>query len=169
MMSISTKDHYETESLSQDAWREGFLQRILVLSAVVGLFALIPTVISTSDLILQSVYIGVFVLLVALILIRLPYTVKAVIFVLLPLVLGFGSLTETGIRGDSLFFFLAFVTFSSLLIGLRAGTLAIILTEIIIVGMGYLILNEHVTLSDKGTLGGDLTDWISAAASQILF
>jgi GAF domain-containing protein len=168
MMSISKKDHYETESLSQDTWREGFLQRILVLSAVVGLFALIPSVISTSDLILQSVYIGVFVLLVALILIRLPYTVKAVIFVLLPLVLGFGSLTETGIRGDSLFFFLAFVTFSSLLIGLRAGTVAIILTEIIIVGMGYLILNEHVTLSDKGTLGGDLTDWISAAASQLL-
>jgi GAF domain-containing protein len=168
MMSITAKDQNEIESVLQGTWRERFLQRILVLSAVVGLFALIPAVIGTSDLILQSVYIGVFTLLVALILIRLPYMVKAVIFVLLPLVLGFGSLTETGIRGDSLFFFLAFVAFSSLLIGPRAGVVSIIITELIIIGMGYLILNGHITLSDKSTFEGDLTDWISAAASQLL-
>jgi GAF domain-containing protein len=167
-MSIPTEDRYENENAPQDAWRVRFLQRILVLSAVVGLFALIPAVIGTSDLILQSVYIGVFVLLVTVILIRLPYMVKAVIFVLLPLVLGFGSLTETGIRGDSLFFFLAFVVFSSLLIGPRAGVVSIILTELIIAGMGYLILNEHISLSDQLTFEGDLTDWISAAASQLL-
>jgi len=167
-MSIPTQDQYEGESASQDAWRERFLQRILILSAVVGLFALIPAVISTTELILQGVYIGVFVLLVAMILIRLPYMVKATIFVLLPLVLGIGSLTETGIRGDALFFFLAFVTFSSLLVGPRAGFASIIITELIIIGMGYLILNEQFTLSGKLAVGGDLSDWASAAASQLL-
>jgi GAF domain-containing protein len=167
-MSISTEGQYEIESISQDAWREQFLQRILILSAVVGLFALVPAVISITDLFLQSVYIGVFVLLVAVILIRLPYIIKATIFVLLPLVLGFGSLTETGIRGDALFFFLAFVTFSSLLVGPRAGVASIIITELIIIGMGYLILNEHFTLSSKLAFEGDLADWISAAVSQLL-
>ncbi len=167
-MSISAIDRNETEPLSQDAWREQFIQKILILSAVVGLFALVPAVISTSDLILQSVYIGVFALLVTVTLVRLPYIVKATIFVLLPLLLGFFSLTETGIRGDSLFFFLAFVTFACLFIGTQAAVAAIALNEIIIVGMGYLILNEHYTLSDKLTPQGDLIDWIIAIASQLL-
>jgi GAF domain-containing protein len=82
--------------------------------------------------------------------------------------LGIGSLTETGIRGDSLFFFLAVVTFSSLLIGPRAGIVSIALTEIIIVGMGYLILNDLFLLSARLAFEGDLWDWISAAVSQLL-
>jgi hypothetical protein len=75
-MSISTQDQIESENITQDAWQERFLQRILILSAVVGLFAVIPAVIGTNEIILQSVYISVFVLLVATILIRLPYIVK---------------------------------------------------------------------------------------------
>jgi GAF domain-containing protein len=167
-MSISTQDQIESENITQDAWQERFLQRILILSAVVGLFAVIPAVIGTNEIILQSVYISVFVLLVATILIRLPYIVKATIFVLLPLVLGLSSLTETGIRGDSLFFFLAFITFSSLFIGPRAGVASIIITELIIIGMGYLVLAGYITLSDKLAFEGDFWDWTVAAVSQLL-
>ena len=167
-MSISTVSQKQSNSLGQDAWRERFLQRILIISAIIGLFALISAVISTPDLVLQSVYIGVYVLLVASVLIRFPYIVKASLFVSLTLILGIGSLTETGIRGDSLFFFLAFVTFSTLLIGPRMGVASIVITEIIIIGMGYLILNNIFTLSDKIAFEGDLADWISAAASQLL-
>ena len=167
-MRTSVQDQFESEIVPQDAWREQFLQRILIFSAVIGLFALIPAVISTSDLILQSTYIGVYVLLVAVVIIRLPYNVKAMLFVLLPLILGFGSLTETGIRGDSLFFFLAFVTFTTLLLSPRAGVISIAVTEIIIFSMGYLVLNGNFRLSEKLALGGDLSDWGSAAISQLL-
>lgn len=167
-MSITKEEQYDIESSSQDAWREQFLQRILILSAVVGLFALIPAVIGASDVILQSVYIGVFVSLVTVTVTRLPYLVKAAIFVLLPLILGIVSLTETGIRGDSLFFFLAFVTLSSLLIGTRTGVISAIIAELVIIGMGYLILNERFTLSDKLAVDGDLTEWIIAATSYLL-
>jgi GAF domain-containing protein len=167
-MRTSVQDQFESEIVPQDAWREQFLQRILIFSAVIGLFALIPAVISTSDLILQSTYIGVYVLLVAVVIIRLPYNVKAMLFVLLPLILGFGSLTETGIRGDSLFFFLAFVTFATLLLSPRTGVISIAVTEIIIFGMGYLVLNGNFRLSEKLALGGDLSDWGSAAISQLL-
>jgi GAF domain-containing protein len=94
--------------------------------------------------------------------------VKASIFVLLPLFLGFGSLTETGIRGDSLFFFLAFVTFSSLLIGSRAGIASIVISEFIIISMGYLVLNGHFKLTSSLAFEGDLADWISAGVSQLM-
>lgn len=167
-MNTFTQAQIQSDNIGQDSWRENFLQRILIISAIVGLFALIPAVISTPDLILQSVYIGVYALLTASILIRFPYTVKATLFVLLTLILGIGSITETGIRGDSLFFFLAFVTFSTLLIGPRVGIAAIVITEIIIIAMGYLLLNDLYALSDKLALEGDLEDWISAGASQLL-
>jgi len=167
-MSISIQTQNKDNNFQRDDWRERFLQRILIISAVVGLFALIPAIISTSDLILQSVYIGVYVLLVASILIGFPYFVKAGLFASLTLILGISSLTETGIRGDALFFFLAFVTFSNLLIGPRVGFISILITETVIGIMGYLVLNNLYTLSDKSAFSGDLTAWISAAASQLL-
>ena len=167
-MSISTQIKQDDSFGRQEGWREKFLQRILIVSAVLGIFALIPAVISTSDLILQSIYIGVYVVLVTSVLVDFPYLLKASLFTSLPLILGVSSLTETGIRGDSLFWFLAFVTFSTLLISPRVGIASIIITEIIIIGMGYLLLNDFYALSDKLALEGDITDWISAAASQFL-
>ena len=168
-MNIVSKTQNHPENYSQHGkWRERFIQRILVISSIVGLFALIPAVISTTDLILQSVYIGVYVLLVTSTLLNLPYIPKASLFVLLPLILGLASISETGIRGDSLFFFLAFVVFSTLLISPRIGYISISITEIIILVMGYLVLNNIVELSDKFAFEGDLTDWVSAAASQFL-
>ena len=167
-MSISTQTQIEDKNFSQDAWREPFLQRILIISAVVGLIALIPAVISTSNLIIQGIYIGVYVLLVASVLTGFPYMIKAGLFVSLTLILGISSLVETGIRGDSLFFFLAFVTFSTLLIGPWVGVISIIITEVIIVVMGYLTLNGLFTTTDPLAFEGNLSDWISAAASQLL-
>ena len=160
--------HNQEDDFPEENWRERFLQRILIISAVIGLFALIPAIFSTSDLVLQSIYIGVYVLLVASILIGFPYIIKASVFASLPLILGIGSLTETGIRGDSLFFFLAFVTFSTLLIGPKVGFVTIAITEFIITFTGYLILNNIFTLSDNRAFEGDLADWISAAATQLL-
>jgi GAF domain-containing protein len=168
-MNIASNNHNLSDNYSHPGdWREQFIQRILIISSIIGLFALIPAVISTTDLILQSIYIGVYVLLVASTLFSLPYIAKAGLFVLLPLVLGLASISETGIRGDSLFFFLAFVVFSTLLISPRVGVISIVITEIIIIVMGYLLLNNTIELSDKLAFEGDLTDWISAAASQFL-
>lgn len=152
----------------QDDWQERYLQRILIISASIGILALIPAVLSTDNLTLQGVYIAVFVTLVIAILIQLPYKIKASIFIVLPLILGLSSLAETGIRGDSLFFLLAFVTLSALLLGHNTGIAAITISEIAIIVMGYLVLNGHYTLADKLAFAGDLKDWISAGFTQLL-
>jgi len=156
-------------NITIENWREFFLQRILILSSIIGLFALIPAVISTEVLGLQGVYIGAYVLIVTSVIIRFPYLIKASLFVLLPLFLGVGSLTETGIRGDSLFFFLAFVSFGTLFINQRVGVAAIFVSEMIIIVIGYMALNGLFTFSDKTALGGEITDWLSAAISHLLF
>ena len=167
-MTHSTPTTHRNISFAHDNWREPFLQRILIIAAVIGIVAVISAVLSTDDLILQAIYLGAYATLVASILIRLQYLVKAGLFVTLPLILAVASLSETGIRGDSLFFLLAFVTLSTLLIGPRSGIASVIISELIIVIMGYLILNNHYTLSDKFSFEGDLTDWISAGATQLL-
>ena len=167
-MTHSTPTTHRNISFAHDNWREPFLQRILIIAAVIGIVAVISAVLSTDDLILQAIYLGAYATLVASVLIRLPYLVKAGLFVTLPLILAVASLSETGIRGDSLFFLLAFVTLSTLLIGPRSGIASVIISELIIVIMGYLILNNHYTLSDKFSFEGDLTDWISAGATQLL-
>lgn len=167
-MIFPTPTANRTNSMSQDNWREPFLQRILIIATVVGAIAVTSAVLSTDDFLLQAIYLGAYLTLVALTLIRLPYLIKASLFVSLPLILGIASLSETGIRGDSLFFLLAFVTLSTLLIGPRSGVASVIMAELIIVVAGYLILNDHYTLSDKLSFEGDLTDWISAGATQLL-
>ena len=115
----SPETQKQTEFSKRDDWQENFLQRILILSAIIGIFALVPAVLNTDNLTLKSIYVGVFVTLVTAILIKMPYLAKAYIFIALPFILGVSSLSETGIRGDVLFFLLAFVTFSALLIGHR--------------------------------------------------
>jgi len=151
-----------------DDWRERFLQRILILSASIGIFALVPAVLNTNVLALKGIYVGVFVTLVTAILIKMPYLVKAYIFIALPFILGASSLSETGIRGDVLFFLLAFVTFSALLIGHQAGVIAIIISELTVIVGGYLILNGYYLLSDRLALEGSITSWASAAFSLLL-
>jgi GAF domain-containing protein len=158
----------QNDSIAQDAWREQFLQRILVIAAALGIVAIIPALLNTDSLILQSIYIGVFVTLVAAIVIRLPYLIKAGVFVALPLILGISSMANAGIHGDSLFFLLAYVTLSALLIGPRSGLVAIGLSEAVIITMGYLVLNEHFSLLDPLSIVGGLEIWIIDSIVHLL-
>jgi GAF domain-containing protein len=153
---------------SQQDWRIKFLQNILTGSAIFGLFALIPAVISTPILLLKIIYIGVYLVLLTAVVIRLPYLVKAYIFVLLPLILGVSSISETGIRGDGLVFMLAFVIFSALLLGSRVAVVSIIASEFSIIIMGYLILTGSYRLTSEPYYEGSLTDWLSGGATLLL-
>lgn len=158
----------QDNSLAQDDWREQFLQRILIIAAVLGIFAVIPALLTTDDLILQSIYIGVFVTLVATIVLRLPYLIKAGIFVALPFILGLSSMANAGVHGDSLFFLLAYVILSTLLIGTRSGLIAVGLSEAVIVTMGYLVLNERFSLLDPSAITGGLENWITDSVVYLL-
>jgi GAF domain-containing protein len=161
-------DPQQDNNFVQDDWRERFLQRILIIAAVFGIFAVIPALLNTDVLILQSIYVGVFVILVATIVIRLPYLIKAGIFVALPFILGVSSIANAGIHGDSLFFLLAYVILSALLIGTLSGLIAVGLSEAVIITMGYLVLNERFSLLAPLSITGDLEIWITDSVVFLL-
>jgi GAF domain-containing protein len=102
------------------------------------------------------------------IVIRPPYLIKAILFVTLPLILGISSMLNAGIRGDSLFFLLAFVTFSALLIGTRGGLIAIGVSKIVVTVIGYLILNNLYYLLDPLSPKGSLENWITDSVLLLL-
>jgi len=167
-MNHSTHSLDHKDSLTLGDWRETFLQRILVITAAIGTIAVLLGILTTENLVLQGIYISVYVILVVTLVIRMPYTIKAIVFVTLPFILGISSMVNAGIRGDSLFFFLAFVTFSALLIGTRSGLIAISLSESVIVVMGFLILNDHFSLLDPLSDTGNLENWMTDGVVHFL-
>lgn len=158
-----------SNNIAQDDWRDQFLHQILIIAAILGTFAVIAGVLTTDSILLQGIYLGVFITLVAMIVIRPPYLIRASIFVVLPFIVGLSSMTNAGLRGDSLFFFLAYVTFSALLVGPRSGWIAIGLGEVAIIIMGYLTLNEYFTPLDPLAGTSTLANWITDGVMYLLF
>lgn len=158
----------ENKAVFQDQWREKFLQNILVIAAIVGVLGLIPGILSTSNLILQGIYIGAFAVLVFTIIANLPYIFKASVFVALPLILGINSTLNTGTNGDGLFFFLAFVTLSAILIGIRASFIAFIVSEIVIISTGSLVLTNQITLLNQTAAPGIFVEWATDCIMLLL-
>ncbi len=77
-------------------------------------------------------------------------------------------MTNAGLRGDSMFFFLAYVTFSALLVGPGSGMIAIGLGEVVIITMGYLTLNGHYTPLDPLSGTSTLANWITDSVLYLL-
>ena len=167
-MITSTSEKKPVSGHEQDNWKELFLQRILATSAIIGIFALIAGVLSTDDLVLQSIYIGVYAVLVASILIRLPYFLKAYLFAALPLVLGISTVVNFGTRGNNLFFLLAYVTFSTLLIGSRGGLIALFVSEVVIIVTGFLVHYGYFLPLNPQTPTVNFQEWITNGILQLL-
>ena len=167
-MTHFTSNTNQNNNIIQESRRETFLQRFLIIAAVPGVIAVIAGVLTTDNSILQGIYIGVFITLVAIIVTRPPYLIKAGVFVVLPFILGISSMTNAGMRGDSMFFFLAFVTFSALLIGPRISFIAIGLSEFVIITMGYITLNGYYTPLDPLAGTSTLANWTTDSVLHLL-
>jgi len=131
-------------------WRERLLISILRGGVVVGLIALIASILSDIqdqgwvDLIITSVVYGV-VLLMAFA--RLPYRLRATITVLLLYALMMNSLLSSGIRGDALVYCVGFSVFSSMMLGVWAGGIALGLSMLSIGVVGWAMVTGHYTLN----------------------
>ena len=159
----------ENIAVLQDQWREKFLQRILVFTAIVGVLGLIPGILSTDNLILQGIYVGAFAILVFTIIFNFPYIFKASVFVAIPFFLGISSTLNTGANGNGLFFLLAFVTFSAILIGIRGSIIAIILSQTVIILIGSLVLSNQISLLNQSATPGIFVEWATDCILLLLF
>lgn len=138
-----------SDVLSQ--WRERFLTYILRAGVVAGLFALIASMISDLqeknwvDLAVTST---IYVVVLAITFIRLPYRLRAIVMVILLYALMLNSLLSSGIRGDALPFSVGFGVFSLMLLGVWAGGIALGVSIFSIAVVGWATVAGQYTLKN---------------------
>lgn len=164
----STNPQEATRQLYK-SWREGLAIPLLLGILIFGVVALVPALLSSQSIILDAIFIASYVLTGIVTVIRFSYTVRMSVFLLSVYVLGMGELITHGILGDSLFFFLALIIFSTILLSPRAGIAMIVINIATFIFFGFLILNEHILLLNPNAPPAKIEDWISAGAAIIMF
>ena len=168
MAEANSTDPTVISSFSFQAWRESFVRVILIWASGLGFIVLLATLFSSNDLLDKAVYFSVFICLLAVTTIRLPFTVRAGVFLALLYILGLVALVETGIWGTALVFLLGFIVMTGLLFSPRAGINAIVFSIISITILGFLVLNGFYLLRTHEMPSGALGDWLTGSASLLL-
>ena len=127
-----------SELFSYKQWRERFLRVVLKGSCILGLAAIVLYLFSPSMVVYKVLAVMTYGILVLVTLFtKLPYRLRASVFLFLLYFAGFSSLIDHGIA-DASMFFLGFIVMTGLLFSLRAGIyLTIVLTLLTIVLFGW--------------------------------
>jgi GAF domain-containing protein len=123
---------------SYEQWRERFLKVVLQGACILGLIAILLYLFSPSTIIYKVLAVMTYGILVLVTLFnKVPYRLRAGIFLFLLYFAGFSSLIDHGIA-DASILFLGFIVMTSLLFSLRAGIYStILLTLLTIVVFGW--------------------------------
>lgn len=156
------------EQFSLQSWRENFLRVILRGTLVLALFALIPSIIIQNDRITTLINIGVYTMLAAVTFAPLPYRLRAVIFILLPFMLGVVGLFDTGMWGDARPFFFATVVFTAMLLSPRAAIGAAAISMGITALAAWLIITGQVTMLTTDLPVRTVWDWFNSNMAVVM-
>ena len=156
------------EQFSLQSWRESFLRVILRGTLVLALFALIPSIIIQNDRITTLINIGVYTMLAAVTFAPLPYRLRAVIFILLPFMLGVVGLFDTGMWGDARPFFFATVVFTAMLLSPRAAIGAAAISMGITALAAWLIITGQVTMLTTDLPVRTVWDWFNSNMAVVM-
>jgi GAF domain-containing protein len=127
-----------SELYSYSRWRERFLQAVLQGSCILGLFAIVLYLFTPSTIVIKLLAVVVYGILVAVTLLtRLPYFIRAGVFLLLLFLAGFTSLFDYGVSNASILF-VGFIVMSGLLFSPRTSiyfAIGITLISLLIFGL----------------------------------
>lgn len=168
MMNLKSVETLPVSSSSPEQWRERFLRSLLIGAAVFGLIALIPALFSTPNQTLILVYVVSYLILLAVIFIPLPYPLRASVLLFLLLTIGISGMLENGIHSNADIYLLTFVATATLLLSPRAGTLSLLISMATLATGAIVILGGHYQIVDPESHPGNLEDWISGIATQLL-
>jgi GAF domain-containing protein len=150
-------------------WRENFVRPMMIGALIFGLIALIPALLTNQGFIQNTVFIVSYVLLVIITFVRFPYWVRMGAFLFVIFGLAMNELFTTGILGDSVFFFLGFIIFATLMFSIQAGFISTGLTMVTFGIMGWFIQTGQLSLLDSHAMVAKTSDWFSTSATTLLF
>ena len=166
--SQSTNPEEATRQLYK-SWREGFALPLLLGVLIFGAIALVPAVSSSENIVIDAIFITTYVITGIVTAVRFSYIVRMSVFLLSIYVIGISELITHGILGDSLFFFLGLIIFSTILLSPRTGIIAIVINILTFILFGWLISNDQFRLLNPNASPAKIDDWLSAGAVIIMF
>lgn len=164
----SSLQQIETENVYR-LWREKFIVPLLLGILVFGGIALFPAIIASSSALIDGIFVSTYLLVGVVTVLSFSYTIRISVFLLSVFVLAFGELISLGVLGDSLFFFLALVVFSTMLHSPRAGIVSIGFSIVTYMLIGWLMLSGQFVTLNKFATPATIQDWISAIVALIMF
>lgn len=164
----STSEQASTERVYK-TWRERFVLLLLIGALVFGAIALLPALSASGSWLVNTIFIVVYALVLVSTVFRFSYTVRITVFLSCTYILALVELISLGILGDSLFFFLSFIVFATMLVSPRAGITATILAIITITVSGWLILYNQLSTINPNSAPSTIEDWVSSGAALIMF
>jgi GAF domain-containing protein len=150
-------------------WREQFAVPLLIGVLVLGGIALIPALRSSKSIFINLVFIAIFIITGIVTVIRFSYLVRMSVFLLSIFIIGLSELLTHGILGDSLFFFLGLIVFTTMLLSPRAGIAALVIDILTFIAFGWLILSKQLILLNPKAAPAVIDDWLSAGAAILMF
>ncbi len=167
LATLSTSD----EILQWRAHSVQFFLRILIVfgGILVVLAVYMATVRGFQERI--PVYLGVYGVVVAITLLRrIPYLVKAILLVLLFYGLGLMSFIGSARSGDGGILFLTFVMMTMLLLGFRAGILAMVVSLLSVIACGWAFDTGRLTILSETVYAANtvFSSWLSVVLVLLL-
>ncbi|MBN1955745.1 MAG: GAF domain-containing protein [Anaerolineae bacterium] len=157
--------------LQMDYWRERIINTVLNWTAVLALIALaveaallIPDRLWGLVAILGVVYV---IILVIAVFRRIPTQIRITIFMILFYLIGLLNLTQSGLGGEGRFFMIAFPLLVLILLGWKAGVIALAFSAVTLVAVGVAMVSGIIPLTVV-VESTDLVSWLTAVAVYAL-
>ncbi len=162
-----------------DRWRE---QLVLILLKGFFFFALlasiigIPFFLSGFDSVNQDwVFTGAALVIAMLAVLGVaafapvPYTVRACGALLMPFMFSIYGLLDLGAGGDTMMMIMIFVTLAFMLFGKRGGMIALVISILMFVGVGWAMVTGHMTKYSTGDYSYELATWVVGGVEVLGF
>jgi GAF domain-containing protein len=149
-------------AFSRQRWLDDFLKVILRASVVFAVILVAAAYATKTEPLLLIIYTITFIVLLFATLMKMPFRIRAGLYLSLLFAMGISSILENGIYGDSRTFFPVFIIMAAMLFGQRAAIIALILTILAGISLGIPILTGHLSLISTGVNSGTWDAWIMA-------
>ncbi len=123
----SRRENINSDTFDYKGWREQFITTILRIACVLGV-ALLMISFPTATIIDRILFISLYVFLLAITVLKVPYSIRAFSLLIMVFTIGTNSILAWGPWLDGSIFFITFITLSGLLFDQRVDILALVIS-----------------------------------------
>ncbi len=149
-------------------WRENFVRPMMYGALVFGLIALIPALLTNQGLIQDTVFVVSYLVLIIITFVHSPYWVRMGMLLVVIYALGMNELFSTGILGDGIFFFLAFIILAAMMFSIEVGLVSTAISMLTFGVLGWFVQTGRLGLLNPQAMPAQASDWFSTSATTLL-